>query len=200
MNVIWRELLSFFKSHWPHLLIALPAAFLITIIHESAHAAAVVLQGGELLEFSPWPSEGEWGHVEFKFASGSNFSPAAIALAPYAVCLAACALAWLLAMRRKAYPVWLASLIFIWLYVAPLGEIANAAVPYLGGESNDLTEPFGPPTAGKWLGVIALIGVSSVLGFPLQRRLYGVRALSGQAYMILCVATLAALLTMILLV
>jgi hypothetical protein len=185
------ELVSFFRLHWPHLLIAIPAALLITVLHEFAHAAAVLAQGGEVLEFSMLPSESEWGHVEFKFPSDADFSPALIALAPYGAALAVCAMAGLLGLKPGGYAPWLASSIFVWFYVAPLGEVGNAAIPYLFGEQNDLAEPLGRPGMLEWMGTVALALAGSVFGYPLQRRLYGTRAISLRTYAVLCSVTLA---------
>lgn len=53
------EILGFLKRHWPQVLAALPMAAAFTIGHEAAHAVAVLLQGGRVVEFSCLPNLGE---------------------------------------------------------------------------------------------------------------------------------------------
>ena len=188
------ELGRFFTGHWLHFLLAIPGALLWTILHEAAHAMAIMLQGGQVTKFVWIPSPGRLGYVEYNFPD-HPFSGFAIAIAPYAVWLILMLLAGALSLRARPYPDWLASTIFIWMFVAPLGDIAWAARPYLfeSSNTNDLTHAFGPPTRVISL-LIVLFGIASVVfGMIVQQRLYGERALSAISYTLMALVGLVLL-------
>ncbi len=46
-----RDVVSFFRGHWPQILVGIPAAFGVTALHELAHCAAVWTQGGTVTDF-----------------------------------------------------------------------------------------------------------------------------------------------------
>lgn len=56
-----RDVVRFFKTHWPHVLLGIPGAIAITAVHELAHCAAVWVQGGTVTDFVFIPSGAQWG-------------------------------------------------------------------------------------------------------------------------------------------
>ncbi len=188
------ELGRFFRGHWPHCLLAIPGAVLWTILHEAAHALAIMLQGGQVMKFVWIPSPGRLGYVEYNFPN-HPFSRFAIAIAPYAFWLILMLLTGALSLRARPYPHWVASTIFIWMFVMPFGDIAWAAIPYLFAsvKENDLTDAFGPPTSVASM-LIVLFGVASVVfGMIIQQRLDRERALSVISYTLLALVGFALL-------
>ena len=191
------ELRRFFRGHWPHFLFAIPGVVLWTILHEAAHALAIMLQGGQVIKFVWIPSPARWGYVEYNYPD-HPFSSFAIAIAPYAFWLILMLMAGGLSLRVTPYPHWAASTIFIWMFVMPLGDIALAAGPYLfeSGNTNDFTDAFGPPTRMIAL-LIILFGIASAaFGMRIQQRLYREHALSGISYILLATAGFALLKTL----
>jgi hypothetical protein len=190
------ELGRFFRGHWLHFLLAIPGAVLWTILHEAAHALTIMLQGGQVTKFVWIPSPGRLGYVEYNFPD-HPFSSFAIAIAPYAFWLLFMLLAGALSLRARPYPHWVASTIFIWMFVVPLGDIAWAAGPYLfeAGNVNDLTDAFGPPTRMVSMLIVLFCIASVVFGMIVQQRLYRERALSASSYTLLALVGLALLRT-----
>lgn len=187
---MWREMGAFLRRHWPHLLLAVPGALLVTILHEAAHAAVVLAQGGTLLEFVWLPGGGSWGHVAHDFPAGMSYSSFAISIAPYVLWLGFAALALLLSLRRRKHAFWLASVIYFWLFVVPLADIANAAFPYLGGAANDFLSAFGPPSMDAELLIGLACVVAIAIGHWLQRRLYREEGLGLAPYLALSLVML----------
>lgn len=126
---LWREAGTFISTHWMHFLLLLPALIGVTVVHEAAHAVAVLGQGGVVPEFRCWPLAGHWGQIRYSFPAGAQYAATAISLAPYALWLALCALTALVALRRQARPFWLASTLFFWCLLVPLADVANTLVP-----------------------------------------------------------------------
>ena len=188
------ELLTFFKGHWPILLVAPPMAVFFTLLHEAAHAFAVVVQGGTLTEFVWLPTSHGWGHIRYEFPQGAEFSSRAISMAPYFMWVMFSCTAALLSLRKRPWPFWFAATVFVWVFAAPLMDIAHNGIPYLSGSNNDFTNAFGPAGFGAFAAFEVAAAFSAVAGFVVQRRLYRERALSAKAYIILCCATLAFLL------
>ncbi len=193
------EIVRFCMRQWYILLLVIPALVGFTILHEAAHALAVVLQGGNVTEFTFLPGGGQWGHIRYYF-SHNNYSAFAISMAPYVMWTGVSLVAVMLSVRKRPYPFALASLVFVWLYTAPLADIANTAIPYLTGKNNDFTSAFGPPTMSSFAAAGAFCGISALLGYYLQRRLYGDYALSGVAYVVLggALATVGVLMLVVL--
>ncbi len=191
--IMFSEIRVFVWRHWPHLILAVPGLILVTLVHEAAHAGAVLLQGGLVLEFAWLPDGMRWGHVSYDLPSSSIYSLAFLDLAPYLVWLTLALTAVLLSLRRKTYPFWTASSIFFWLYIVPLGDIGNTAFPYLRGSFNDFTSVFQSPTPLAWSVIAAGVAVAVGLGFGVQRRLYGEAALSRRSCLVLVVITLLGL-------
>jgi len=185
------ELGGFFRWHWPHFLLAAPGALLCTILHEGAHALAVTLQGGRVTKFVWLPSLERWGYIEYQFPSQDHFSSFAIAVAPYCLWLLLMLMAGVLSLKTNPHLPWASSTIFIWMFAVPLGDIANAALPYLFGSQNDFTDAFGYATSLEWA-LIVLFGIASVVfGMIVQERLYRERALSVIGYALMAMAGLA---------
>jgi hypothetical protein len=163
---------------------------LCTILHEGAHALAVIAQGGQVTQFVWLPSPGRWGYIQYHFPEGIHFSAFAILIAPYGMWGLLGLMAGILSLRRNPYPQWIASTIFIWMFVMSLGDIANTAIPYLLGGSNDFTTAFGAPTKTAWV-LTFLFGAGGVgFGMKVQQRLYRERALSVTSYTLMAGAGL----------
>jgi len=182
------EILRFCKRQWYVLPAVIPALVLFTLFHEAAHAAAVLLQGGRVVEFVWLPTGGLWGHIRYHFGD-DNYSAVAIAAAPYVMWLAANTFAAVLSLSRRRFPFLLASFVFVWLYVAPAADIANTAFPYVLGSRNDFSNVFGGPSPSVTLTLAVCCLAYVVAGFFIQRRLYRQAGLSGAAYLALVAST-----------
>lgn len=194
-----QELTTFFRRHWIHLVLGIPGVVAVTVVHELAHAVAVWAQGGTVTEFAWWPAGGHWGHVRYRFPEGAGASRTAVALAPYGLWINLWLLAGLLSLRRTQWSIAAAASIYIWLFVVPCGDIANALVPWLLSDTDtDFRQAFGPAlpqyhAAGLGFGIVAIL-----VGFLLQRGLYRVEALGVAPYGLL--AGVAVLATVVLVV
>lgn len=140
------EIWNFMRRHWPHLLLAVPGAFLFTLVHESAHAVAVLLQGGTINKFVWLPVEDKWGYITYDPPAWPGFSHFFVGIAPYLLWSSLATVVALLSLRRRPYAFWAASSLYFWLFAAPLADIANTAFPYLIGRSNDFAHAFGAPS------------------------------------------------------
>ncbi len=185
---------QFCVAHWWHLLLLVPGALLVTILHEAAHALLVLIQGGTVHEFRFLPGVGFWGYVQYSFPVGEVYSSFAISIAPYVMWLVFCLLATGLCVARR-FRFGLASLIYIWLFVVPLADIANAAFPWLlHHKDNDFFSAFGEPVAMQaWSVLLVVIGVAYGWGYWTQSRLYAQKRLPWPAYSILFVGALVAI-------
>lgn len=194
-EAIMLECLDFLHKHFWHFVLLIPAMLLFTVLHESAHALLVVWEGGEILEFSVWPqqevvhhpaygryTEWEWGHVSYHL--DDEVSEFFIAIAPYLLMLGFMGITVLLALG-KPLAFWLASSVFVWLYVAPCAEIGNELLPYLFDYEGDLFAAFARPSKGTWLLAAVWFAATISLGYWLQMRLYQQAALSLSAYTLL---------------
>lgn len=188
---MFAEAWTFIRRHWGHALLLPPGAIFVTVLHEAAHALAAWIQGGTLLEFAwlPWASAGHWGYVRYEFPPGVAYSSFAISVAPYVMWLMMAGLAWLLSLRRQHWGFGMASAIFVWLYVVPLADIANAALPWMHGSDNDFFQAFGSPMNLDALLIDLSIIVAVLIGYGVQVRLYGERRLSKRCYTLLCALT-----------
>ena len=186
------DLLRFLKTHWIHFILIIPGLIAVTIPHEAAHSLAALLQGGRIIEFKWLPSSGEWGHVQYSFAADADYNQAVISLAPYIMWIAACLAAGLLALRRKPWSSTAAGFIFIWLFVVPVADIANAVIPYvMTNKDNDLYQAFGDISL-QFVLTAAAAGIAfSAYGWLLNRRLYRENALGLPAYITLAAAAAA---------
>ncbi len=190
------EVAYFLKTHWVHILLIPPAALAITILHEAAHGALAIVQGGTITEFVWLPTAEEWGHIKYIFQKGSSHSAVAISIAPYFLWVTCCLLALALAMPTKPRPFWASSTIFIWLFLAPLADIANAALPYARGEKNDFYSAFGEPDGLLRATILGAAALSATVGYFLQRRLYAQNALGVPAYSLLGILAIVLMLVL----
>ena len=189
MKHVLQDIVSFFKGHWPHVILAIPAAVAFTAAHEFAHCFAVWMQGGSVTDVVWLPSGSEWGHMQYSFPSGVEYSAAAVSLSPYAFWVCSCLLAGILSLRRSVWPFWCSSTIFVWLFILPLADIANTAAPYfLCDTDNDFRHAFGPSqTTFAVVAMVFAVGVA-ICGFLLNKRLYRDRSVGFPAYCALATA------------
>jgi len=189
MKRVFEDIVCFIKSHWPHLIVAVPAAIAFTALHELAHCAAVWAQGGTVIDFVWLPSGAEWGHMNYRFPAGTNYSTTAVSLSPYAFWIAFCLLAGILSLRRTAWRFWCASAIYVWLFIVPLADIANTAAPYLlRNANNDLHNAFGPARPVYAVMAVGFGIAAAVFGFWLKKRLYRDHCIGLEAYCVLAAA------------
>ncbi len=176
------DIVAFLRRHWMHLTLLLPMALVVTAVHELAHAVAVALVGGTVLDWGVLPTNGAWGHVGYRMPVELRGSMRIVAAAPYLLWLtvAAAASAW--AWRRPPPTFRVASAVFVWGIAVPLADVAYAAVPYLLGADNDLLDAFGPVDgAVKLAFLIAGVAIAAAV-YAAHRRLYGGDALSRLAF------------------
>ena len=194
MGCIKRDIIAFIKAHWVHIILAIPAAVAFTALHELAHCVAVWLQGGEVLEFVWLPSQGEWGHMSYSFSEYHDHSTRIVSLAPYIFWVASCFIASILSLRQKPWKFWIASTIFVWLFIVPLADIANTALPYLLLDvSNDFQSAFGSSGVLISVSLTVFAVVMIILGFGIQKRLYRERDICVGAYYILVMMAVLAI-------
>lgn len=180
------EILRFFKSHWPHIALAIPGALVVTAYHELAHCIAVWIQKGSIISFTCIPSAGKWGEVKYEFPSGLSYNSELIALAPYIASCALIALAWFMSSRSRPWTFAVASTVFVWLFIVPAADIANAAIPYVIWDlDNDLRHAFGSAGLFEVAAAVAMAFGVVCVGYPIQKRLYRDLALHPSAYGIL---------------
>jgi hypothetical protein len=134
-----RECWLFLRWNWVHSVLLVPAAAVYTLAHEASHALAVLLQGGDVTEFVWLPSGQKWGHVRYVFPQDVPYSAFLISVAPYIMSVLLCATACAIGFVRRSLKPWVASTVFIWLFLVPLGDLAYAVLPYVVlGSNNDL--------------------------------------------------------------
>ena len=63
--VVIKEIIKFFKTHWIHALIGIPAIFVFTAFHELAHCVPVWAQGGIVTDFTWLPSAPDMCHINY---------------------------------------------------------------------------------------------------------------------------------------
>lgn len=183
------DILRFFKGHWPHVLLVVPGAIVVTAFHEMAHCLAVWLQGGSVTSFECIPSGDKWGEMHYEFPQGAAYSGALIATAPYLASFALCVTTAILASRRRPWSYPIASTLFVWLFIVPAADIANAAIPYiLRDADNDLRHAFGETNTSAWAIGLTAGMLLAAAGYQIQRRLYRERAIRLPAYAILAFA------------
>lgn len=185
-----REILQFLRFHWPHALLLLPGVLLMTLVHESAHAIAVLLQDGTISKFVWLPSAGSWGYVSFQFPQGVTHSTFLVSFAPYLLWVLIAGIACCVAFGKRQHSALSASFLFCWAFAAPLADVANAALPYLLGSSTDFRFALGHPSLAISL-LIVFGGMGAVIvGYYLQRRLYGSHSLGRRSYIALSATAL----------
>ncbi len=193
MHQIFSEILVFMKRHWVHLLLGIPMIIGWTILHELAHCLAVWTQGGTVTDFVWLPGDDHWGYMSYQAEAFSFRMQQWVALAPYLIWTMFCLFAGVLAGVSPKGSFMINSTTYVWLFIAPVADIANAAIPYLlWGMENDLHHALGTPGLLIQSGFISFSLLIVAYGFWLNRKLYHENALGLRAYTIL--AGLAAVL------
>jgi len=205
----------FLRNHWVHFVILIPAAIAYTFVHESLHALAVIVQGGKMVEFVWVPSPKEWGHVRYEFPEGQAYSELVILLAPYllplTLLLSGTAILAVFFMGWKPMPLLsepalslskgqvrrltasckvspgTGRLVYFWLFLVPVFDLAHAAIPYQLGARNDFYYAFGRPTLFSSYLISFTGAFLAFSGYILQKRVYQKEQLSVQAYAVLAV-------------
>ncbi len=192
-----RDSWSAIRSHWAHLVLLPPMVIVFTAIHETAHALAVVLQGGTITKFQVWPSNGNWGYISYEFTASIHYSSVLISLAPYIMWFGCMLVVGISAILVRMWPWWLASSLFVWGYAGPFADIVNAWWPWLHGRDNDLMSAFGQPGVIGSVALVIAYPIAALAGYFIQKRLYRMRALSILTYAIFVIGfTCAGLLLM----
>lgn len=190
------QALRFVWLHRFHALLCLPALVGVTVLHEAAHALAVVLLGGEVTYVSFWPTRERWGHVSWHEPPAGMHLRWLVTLAPYLMWLTLAGAAAVFAALSRPKPLWLASTVFVWCFALPVLDVALAICTYGLYRSGDLLDLFGPSTAAR----ITITVIGAVLfgtsGYVVQRKLYGDCALGPMAYAMLALASAAALMAL----
>jgi hypothetical protein len=185
MNAL-REVGRFLRSHLFHLLISPVLGFtVVTLLHELAHAAAAIAQGGTVTELSIVPQAGSYGHMRYHFAAGSPAVRELVSAAPYLMWGTMAGIVVLIALASSRLPHAIASTLFLWLYLVPLLDIANAAIGWLVGAGGDLAHALGPPDQLGAGAMLCFAAAAYAATYFVQRRLYGNRALSAPAYVLI---------------
>jgi hypothetical protein len=183
------SLKNFIRGHLPQIVLLVPGALLITLLHESAHALAVLWQGGSVIEFQWLPSARDWGHIRFVFPDSVKYSPAAISLAPYSLSLAWMVMGVGLAWRRRIQTDRAAAYVYFWLYFIPVVDIGFTFLVWTAGGHNDFTSAFGRPAWWSYA-LVAVWGLAmGVLGYVVQTRLYQRLRLGWLPYGVLVATT-----------
>ena len=187
---IAQQLVSFVRGHLVHVILIIPGSLVFTLVHESAHALAVVLQGGTVTHFQWLPSETGWGHIRFTFPETATYSSGAVSLAPHILSLLLVFSAFLFAWRRRVLSDWSASFVYFWLFFAPISELGFEQLAWLLGGTNDVAKAFGPPNALS-VAIVVVFGLAAyLLGYFLQARLYDKLTLEWATYSALAATTL----------
>ncbi|MFT5583027.1 MAG: hypothetical protein ACI9VR_000604 [Cognaticolwellia sp.] len=184
----YTQLGRFLRSHWWHLLLAVPMAVVVTAVHELAHAAAAKAFGAEIGHIWVLPGHGTWGHMSYTLADPNPSAHFWVSLAPGLLGLMVGLIGLVLSLR--SWRPWAGSLLFVWGIVVPLLEPMYALVHWLMGAENDGFGAFGTPS---WIGAactLAYGGIVVFLGWEAHGSLYGERALTPVPFgiLVLCVA------------
>jgi hypothetical protein len=181
---------------WPHL-IALPVMFFVfTALHESAHALAVIVQGGEIIEFSIIPTADVYGYIQYRFPEHSTASSWFVSVSPYLMWLGVMVATSALAFVRL-WNWWFGSTMFLWGYLCPWLDIYLHWCRFqagVRGPLSDFSHAFGEPAAWGWVLLAVMATSVAVWGYYLHRRLYHDRYLSVPGYVALVILTGGAIL------
>ena len=150
----------------------------VTFLHEAAHALAAIALGGTVTEFAFLPGPEALGHVRWEPPPHAPpWLGDLVRVAPYVMWSAVASAVILLAWRRVRVGRWLAAAIFFWGYFIPIGDIAWN----LYGGRGDLAIGGVDGLALQAIGTAALLGAFAA-GYPVQRRLFGDRAVGAGGY------------------
>jgi hypothetical protein len=176
---------------WPFVpqLAVAPVLFFVgvTFLHEAAHAAVAIALGGTVTEFAFLPGPHNLGHVRWE---PPPHAPAwlgeLVSVAPYVMWALLAAATVAFARFRGRVNRWLAAAIFFWCYFIPIGDIAWN----LYGGRGDLAVGGMDGLLLQAVGTVALV-VAFGLGYSVQRRLFGARAVGVRGYLA-CAAVIGA--------
>ena len=162
------------------MLIAPIAFFLgVTFLHELAHAAVALVLGGRVVEFAFLPGPENLGHVRWEPPAGAPFwFGDLVSVAPYVMWSGFAAATLVIALLPNKLHWLLASSIFFWWYVVPLGDIGWNLLS--GG--GDLAVGGIEGLALRGAALVALL-IAFALGHPVQRRLFGDHAVDIPGYL-----------------
>ena len=177
----WRRTWTFCALHLPHLLVAPVMLFVFgTFLHELAHVAAALLQGATITHFEFMPTAGHLGQMQYLPRFGdTSFDHDFVAVAPYLMWSAFAAFVIFIASFPNRMHWMVSSTLFTWFYALPIGDIALNL--YSG--SGDL---YVPGIEGLVLVIFGtgLLGVAYAIGYWVQKKLYGERAVDIGGYLI----------------
>ncbi len=185
--MVVREVLRFTLAHWLHFLLLLGLGVVgITSLHELAHAVAVWVQGGELLDFRVLHDGTSWGHVQYRFPEGVAYNARLISAAPAIAALGAFGLGSLVAVVSKPGDGHVPRAVFFWLCLMPVGELGFMGLGYFTvGARCDLWYALGPISwTLRCLGGLMACCVVALL-YGIQRRLFEDLALGPGAFALL---------------
>jgi hypothetical protein len=150
----------------------------VTFLHEAAHAVAAIALGGTVTEFAFLPGPDALGHVRWEAPPHAPpWLHDLVRVAPYVMWSAVATVTILLAWRRGRVGRWAAAAIFFWGYFIPIGDIAWN----LYGGRGDLAIGGMDGLVLQAIGTVALL-VAFAAGYPVQRRLFGERAVGIGGY------------------
>jgi hypothetical protein len=166
----------------PHLLAAPVVLVLgVTFMHELAHAAAALAVGGAVTDFALLPGQGYLGHVRWDPPPGAGWvEDGLVSLAPYLMWSTMAALVCATAAFPNRLHWMVAASLYLYGYVVPIGDIAWNL--YVAGTS-DLVVPGPEGLFAQAVGSLLLVG-AYVVGFWVQRRLFGDRAVGMLGYLV----------------
>src|SRR5437899_1283479 len=127
------QLAGFIRAHLFHAVLIIPGALVLTLLHESAHALAVILQGGSVTEFQWIPSAQSWGHMAFTFPRAIQYSSSFVSLAPHFLSLAMVLAATFVTLNKPKRSDRTAAAIYFWLFFVPAADIGLALLIWLLG-------------------------------------------------------------------
>ena len=140
-----------------------------TLRHEAGHALVILAQGGEITEFTFWPTEGGyWGYVSWQGESSSQLGSIAIDAAPYLVDALTFLIFFLICMTLVFKWRWL------WINLIAIGIVSplvNSAYNYRVGvrtnrhDVGDLLSAISPPVVHAYFWItlsVYLIGLIMV--------------------------------------
>jgi predicted membrane protein len=165
----------------PHLALA-PVLFftLVTFLHELAHAVAAVLVGGRVTELSFLPGAGHLGYMRWEPPPAvSALDSGFVSVAPYLMWSALALLVAGLAFLRRRWHWIPASTLFVWGYAVPVGDIAFNLYAGHGDLAVGGTDGLLLQGAGT-----LVLAAAYLLSYPVQRRLFGERALRFGGYLL----------------
>ena len=177
----WRDVGRALIPFGPQIAVA-PVLFFVgvTFLHEAAHAVVAIALGGRITEFAFLPGPHNLGHVRWEPPPHAPpWLGDLVSVAPYVMWSVLAAATALFAWRRVRVNRWLAAAIFFWCYFVPLGDIAWN----LYGGQGDLAVGGLDGLALQAVGTTALLA-GFALGYSVQRRLFGDRAVGVGGYVV----------------